>query len=56
MRNSTLNFCTITPEFGPPPYLVQGNREISLTEEQWRLNLWMKHFLQKRDKAFKRNL
>jgi len=39
---------TITPEFGPPPYLVSGNRIPSLKEEQWRLNLWMKDFLTKR--------
>lgn len=39
---------TITPEFGPAPYMVKGNRQISLTEEQWRINLWMKDFLQKR--------
>lgn len=39
---------TITPEFGPPPYLTIGNRTNSLTDEQWRLNLWMKDFLLKR--------
>ena len=39
---------TITPEFGPPPYLVNGNRNLSLRDEQWRLNLWMKNFLQNR--------
>jgi hypothetical protein len=39
---------TITPEFGPPPYLVSGNRTLSLKEEQWRINLWMKDFLTKR--------
>lgn len=39
---------TITPEFGPAPYLIKGNRTTSLTEEQWRLNLWMKDFLKKR--------
>ncbi|SDJ05340.1 Sugar phosphate isomerase/epimerase [Pedobacter sp. ok626] len=39
---------TITPEFGPAPYMVKGNRTSSLREEQWRINLWMKDFLQKR--------
>lgn len=39
---------TITPEFGPVPYMVKGNRSTSLRDEQWRINLWMKDFLQKR--------
>lgn len=39
---------TITPEFGPAPYMVKGDRTLSLREEQWRINLWMKDFLQKR--------
>jgi sugar phosphate isomerase/epimerase len=39
---------TITPEFGPVPYMVKGNRTMSLSDEQWRINLWMKDFLQKR--------
>jgi sugar phosphate isomerase/epimerase len=39
---------TITPEFGPVPYLVKGNRTTDLQAEQWRINLWMKDFLQKR--------
>ncbi|MGF1925047.1 MAG: sugar phosphate isomerase/epimerase [Bacteroidia bacterium] len=39
---------TITPEFGPAPYLIQGDRIGSLQEEQWRLNLWMKDFLKNR--------
>lgn len=36
---------TITPEFGPTPYLTKGNRTSSLRDEQWRVNLWMKDFL-----------
>jgi len=40
--------CTITPEFGPPPYMVFANREGSPNEEQWRLNCWMKSLLEKR--------
>nr|WP_121273188.1 sugar phosphate isomerase/epimerase [Pedobacter schmidteae] len=39
---------TITPEFGPAPYMVKGDRTLSLRDEQWRINLWMKDFLQKR--------
>lgn len=41
-------FCTITPEFGPPPYMVFANREGSAQQEQWKLNKWMKGFLEKR--------
>jgi sugar phosphate isomerase/epimerase len=40
--------CTITPEFGPPPYMVFANREGSPQQEQWRLNNWMKTFLERR--------
>jgi sugar phosphate isomerase/epimerase len=40
--------CTITPEFGPPPYMVFANRKGSPEEEQWRLNCWMRSFLEKR--------
>ncbi|WP_157557979.1 sugar phosphate isomerase/epimerase [Niabella aurantiaca] len=39
---------TITPEFGPPPYLTGANRNIDLQQEQWRLNLWMKDLLNER--------
>lgn len=39
---------TITPEFGPPPYLVKGDRTNSLQDEQWRINAWMKDFLTNR--------
>jgi len=40
--------CTITPEFGPPPYMVFANREGSPQQEQWRLNKWMKSLFEKR--------
>jgi sugar phosphate isomerase/epimerase len=40
--------CTITPEFGPPPYMILANREGSPEQEQWRLNKWMKSFLEER--------
>lgn len=40
--------CTITPEFGPPPYMVFANREGSPQQEQWRLNNWMKSLLERR--------
>lgn len=39
---------TITPEFGPAPYFVKGDRTIAVRDEQWRINLWMKDFLQNR--------
>ncbi|MBZ4189508.1 sugar phosphate isomerase/epimerase [Niabella sp. 3A5MI-3] len=39
---------TITPEFGPPPYLVPASRDIDLQQEQWGLNLWMKNLLNER--------
>ena len=45
---SGASYCTITPEFGPPPYMVFGNRQGLPHEEQWRVNLWMKDFLGKR--------
>ncbi len=41
-------YCTITPEFGPPPYMVFANRNGSAEHEQWRLNKWMKNLLEKR--------
>jgi sugar phosphate isomerase/epimerase len=41
-------YCTITPEFGPPPYMVFANRNGSPEQEQWRLNKWMKNLLEKR--------
>ena len=41
-------YCTITPEFGPPPYMVFANRKGSPEQEQWRLNKWMKNLLEKR--------
>jgi len=48
MKKSGAACCTITPEFGPPPYLVFANRSGTPQDEQWRLNLWMKDLLQKR--------
>jgi sugar phosphate isomerase/epimerase len=46
--NSNKEPITITPEFGPAPYLVKGNRTGSLRDEQWRINVWMKDFLKNR--------
>ncbi len=31
--------CTITPEFGPPPYLGPLAKNKSLQKQQWELNL-----------------
>lgn len=47
-KESGAESCTITPEFGPPPYLVFANRNGTPQQEQWRLNLWMKDLLQQR--------
>ena len=47
-KQKNRNYISFTPEFGPPPYMIKGNREISCLKEQWRLNLWMKDFLQHR--------
>jgi len=47
-RESGASWCTITPEFGPPPYMVFGNRNGLPHEEQWRINVWMKNLLEKR--------
>ncbi|SRR5258706_1719365 len=44
--------CTITPEFGPPPYMVFANRQGSPQQEQWRLNSWMRSLLEKRYREF----
>ncbi|HMG66881.1 MAG TPA: hypothetical protein VK588_04310 [Chitinophagaceae bacterium] len=44
--------CTITPEFGPPPYMVFADRVGAPGEEQWRLNNWMKDLLEKRYVSF----
>lgn len=47
-REAGAGTCTITPEFGPPPYLVFANRSGTPQQEQWRLNLWMKDLLAQR--------
>jgi hypothetical protein len=39
--------CTITPEFGPPPYLLNTS-EYTDHQLQWDLNVWMKNFLKRR--------
>lgn len=39
--------CTITPEFGPPPYLTNTSGD-SDHQLQWDFNLWMKDLLDKR--------
>lgn len=39
---------TITPEFGPPPYLVPTQSTKAAWEQQWDLNLWMKDLLNRR--------
>jgi len=39
---------TITPEFGPPPYLVPTQTTKTAWQQQWDLNLWMKDLLHRR--------
>ena len=46
--NEEADYCTITPEFGPPPYMIFANREGTPQQEQWRLNNWMKSLLEQR--------
>lgn len=48
MKAMKKDYCTITPEFGPLPYLQLAGRTLSPVQEQWRLNLWMKNLLQNR--------
>lgn len=47
-----LDFCTITPEFGPPPYLMEmpgaQNDARSATGRQWDLNVRMMQLLDRR--------
>ncbi|TDO19585.1 sugar phosphate isomerase/epimerase family protein [Pedobacter duraquae] len=44
---------TITPEFGPTPYLVPTHTTKTAWEQQWDLNLWMKDLLNRRYNLFK---
>ena len=47
-KKEGVEICTITPEFGPPPYLTPLNNNINVQQQQWKLNLWMKDLLQSR--------
>ena len=47
-KQSGAEWCSITPEFGPPPYLVTAGRTAAPHEVQWQINFWMKDLLQKR--------
>jgi len=47
-KASGITWCSVTPEFGAPPYLVVGNRQEQPHEIQWRINLWMKDLLKQR--------
>lgn len=46
-RNEGAGYCTITPEFGPPPYFTQTD-DGTTWQEQWRINCWMKDLLHQR--------
>jgi sugar phosphate isomerase/epimerase len=41
-------WCSITPEFGPPPYMPLYPGQGPVHEEQWRVNLWIKNLLEGR--------
>jgi len=47
-KKENVEVCTITPEFGPPPYLTILNNTINVHQQQWKLNFWMKDLLQNR--------
>lgn len=47
-RKKGYQLSTITPEFGPPPYMTVAGRAIDPLKEQWRLNVWIKNLLHKR--------
>lgn len=48
-KKKGVEICTITPEFGPLPYLtILNNNNINAQQQQWKLNLWMKDLLHKR--------
>jgi hypothetical protein len=47
-KKEGIEVCSITPEFGPPPYLTILNKNINVQQQQWKLNLWMKNLLNRR--------
>jgi hypothetical protein len=51
-KAGNLEVCTITPEFGPPPYLIPVHNSKNIHEQQWNLNLWMKNLLNNRHNNF----
>lgn len=55
IKKSGAQVCTITPEFGPPPYLTAGSSQKQAQRQQWELNVWMKNFLQKRYNGLQRS-
>jgi len=46
-RNERADYCTMTPEFGPPPYFTPLD-DAPTWPEQWRINCWMKDLLHQR--------
>jgi sugar phosphate isomerase/epimerase len=46
-KSKGINRCTMTPEFGPPPYFTKTDEQPTW-QEQWRINLWMKDLLHQR--------
>ncbi len=47
-KSSQHEILTITPEFGPPPYMpVTPYKQVPMAD-QWEVNFWMKNFLKER--------
>jgi sugar phosphate isomerase/epimerase len=51
LRRSEISKCTITPEFGPYPYMSYKNNTTEPIVSQWEINCFMKDLLKQRFKA-----
>jgi sugar phosphate isomerase/epimerase len=51
LRSAKISKCTITPEFGPPPYMSYKNNTFDPVASQWEINCFMKDLLKERYKA-----
>jgi sugar phosphate isomerase/epimerase len=48
LQASNISTCTITPEFGPPPYMSYKNNTREPVASQWEINCFMKDLLRAR--------
>jgi sugar phosphate isomerase/epimerase len=48
LQTSNISTCTITPEFGPPPYMSYKNNTREPVASQWEINCFMKELLRAR--------